>query len=215
MATIVWQRWTASLRGSARGRVGVVALVGLLALGVSACGATTGSGQSGGGATGGTTATATAASSSGASGDGYPVKVYFSKHPDSDSDPTKVYVVNRISPTLGVATFAIQQLLAGPTASEQDAGLYTPLTSSLSGASSCGGEDFTITLNMRGSKPEQGTATLQFCRETSLAGDLTGGRIAAEINATLLQFPNIKQVAILTQSSGCFNDFKGSNDCLK
>jgi hypothetical protein len=145
----------------------------------------------------------------------YPVKVYFSKHPDSDNDPTKVFVVGRTSPTLGVATYAIQQLIAGPSASERSAGLYTPLTESLSGASNCGGADFTITLDMRGSKPEQGTATLKFCRATALAGDLTGGRIMAEIDATLLQFANIKQVVILTATGACFNDFKGTNDCLK
>lgn len=196
-----------------RARVTVTALVVLLALSMSACAASTGAG---------TTPTVTVSTSEvpgtgtvTVTSGGYPVKVYFSKHPDSDNDPAKVFVVSRTSPTLGVATYAIQQLIAGPSASEQQAGLYTPLTASLSGTSNCGGADFTITLNMRGPKPEQGTATLKFCRATSLAGDLTGGRIVAEINTTLLQFSNIKQVVILTQTGGCFNDFKGTNDCLK
>lgn len=193
-------------RGFRARAVVALALMGLLALGMSACASTTGAGTTGTSASG--TATATAPS-------GYPVKIYFSKHPDSDNDPTKVFAVGRISPTLGVATYAIQQLLAGPSSGEQSAGLYTPLTASLSGASNCGGADFTITLNKRGPKSEQGTATVRFCRMTELAGDLTGGRIVAEINTTLLQFSNIKQVVILTQAGSCFNDFKGQNDCLK
>ncbi|HLZ22271.1 MAG TPA: hypothetical protein VKQ30_09130 [Ktedonobacterales bacterium] len=205
------QAWLAVRRGLCA-RAGVVALVGLLALGASAC--ATGRQTGTGAGTPTISASAVPGTPTTVAG-GYPVKVYFSKHPDSDNDPAKVYMAERVSPTLGVATYAIQQLIAGPTAGEQSAGLYTPLTISLSGASTCGGADFTLTLNMRGSKPQPGTATLKLCHATSLAGDLTGGRIAAEIDATLLQFSNIKQVAILTQSGSCFNDFKGANDCLK
>lgn len=155
--------------------------------------------------------TATATSPSGP----YPVLVYFSRHPDSDNDPTKVFAVQRQSPTLGVATFAINQLIAGPTAAEQSQGLYTPLPESLTGSSNCGGADFKITLDHRGTKPETGTATLQFCRTTSLAGDLTGPRIKAEITKTLTQFSNIKQVVILTKDGACFDDLSGQNACLK
>lgn len=194
-------------------RAGMVALVGLLALGMSAC-ATTTSTTSAGATTASASASAVPATPTVTAG-GYPVKVYFSKHPDSDNDPAKVFAVGRVSPTLGVATYAVRQLIAGPSSSEQGTGLYTPLTASISGTSNCGGADFTITLNMRGQKPEPGTATLTFCRTVSLAGDLTGGRIVAEINATLLQFSNIKQVVILTRDGACFNDFKGQNDCLQ
>src|SRR5215813_147238 len=42
-----------------------------------------------------------------------PVKVFFSKHPDSDSSADKVFPVNRTSHSIAVATFATQQLLAG------------------------------------------------------------------------------------------------------
>lgn len=144
----------------------------------------------------------------------YPVHVYFSKHPDSDNDPTKVFAVNRLSPTLMVATYSIQQLIAGPTGSEQAAGYYTELVGALSGASNCGGADFTITLNHRGTTPQTGAATLQFCRTVSLAGDLTGARISAEIDAILTQFPSTQQVVILTSAGSCFDDLSGQNLCL-
>src|SRR6266566_4629789 len=39
---------------------------------------------------------------------GYPVKVFFSKFPQSGSTPYTVYPVNRMSPTIAVGTFAIE-----------------------------------------------------------------------------------------------------------
>lgn len=160
------------------------------------------------------TATATKPPATPTTPPGYPVKVYFSQHPGSDSNVNFVNSVDRVAPSLQVATYAMQQLIAGPTAAEQAAGFYTPLTSSLSGASNCGGPDFTITLNMHAATPENGTATLRFCRQTSLAGDLTGAYIRAEINKTLTQFPTITKVVILNSSGSCFDDASGMNACL-
>jgi hypothetical protein len=146
---------------------------------------------------------------------GYAVKVYFSKHPESDSNVNAVFAVNRVSPDLGVAKYSLQQLIAGPTAAERAQGYYTELTVSLTGASNCGGADFQLYPDHKGPTFSPGTMTVKFCKATQLAGDLTGSRITAEIDKTLLQFSNIHQVVILNNSGNCFNDFKGSNDCLK
>lgn len=153
---------------------------------------------------------------------GYLIKVYFSKDPESLQNFDAVFPVNRISPTIAVATFSIQLLIAGPTLDERSAGYFSDLNSILTGPSDCngsnptgGGPDFTITLNMKGSTPEQGTATLQFCRTTQIPGEGAGIRIQAEIIATLTQFSNIKKVVILNVEGHCFADLKGSNDCLK
>jgi spore germination protein GerM len=143
------------------------------------------------------------------------VRVYFSKHPESDSTPTAVFAVTRVAPNPQVATYAIQQLIVGPTAAESAAGLYTTLGGWLPGASNCGGSDFLLTLNRKGATPAQGTATLRFCRWVLLGGDLSGARISAEIEATLLQFATIHQVVILTPQGGCFDDFSGLNRCLR
>lgn len=144
---------------------------------------------------------------------GYAVNVYFSRHPDSDNNPALVFPVHRTAPTLGVATYAIRQLIAGPTSGERSAGYYSPLGGVLTGASSCGA-DFTIALNTHANRPEHGTATLRFCRETQLPGELTGGYIKAEIERTLLQFPTIKKVIILSADGSCFDDLSGQNRCL-
>ena len=199
----------------------------LLALGLlatlftlSAC-ATTTPGSDGTGGTGDSTPTTAATAPTATTAPaatktpGTPVLVYFSKHPDSDNDVNAVFSVGRVSPDLGVAKFSLQQLIAGPLASEKAAGYYTDLTTSLSGSSNCGGADFQLYPDHKGTTTAApGTMTIKFCRSMQLAGDLTGARIIAQINKTMLQFSNIKHVVILTQDGGCFNDFKGDNACL-
>lgn len=198
------------------GALGVAAMLVLAACSTSGTSAGPASTASPGTQTAAPTSTGTSASATAtAAAGGYPVRVFFSKHPDSDNDVAAVFPVNRVSPTLGVATFAIQQLIAGPTAAEAAAGYYTPLPGTLSGASNCGGPDFQIALDMKGPTPENGTATLHLCRATLLPGDLTGGYIAAEIKATLTQFPNIHKVVILNSAGSCFDDLSGMNACLK
>jgi hypothetical protein len=151
----------------------------------------------------------------------YPITVYFSKSPDSLSQPAAVFSVDRTSPTIAVATFSIQLLIAGPTLSERNSGYFSELNSILSGPSTCsaplptGGPDFTLALNKKGSVTEQGTATLRFCRSTNSGGIGSDGRIQAEINATLKQFSNIKKVVILTKDGHCFGDESGMDLCLR
>lgn len=159
-----------------------------------------------------TTPTPAATPSATAKPTGYAINVYFSKH--ADDRPDAVYPVQRISPDLGVAAFAISQLIAGPTAAERATGYYTPLQGALIGTSMCGGRDFTLTLDTHATVPETGTATLQFCRAVLLGGDLAGGRVRAEVTQTLLQFPTIKQVVILDYKGGCFDDLSGLNRCV-
>lgn len=143
---------------------------------------------------------------------GYQVLVYFTRHPDSDGYPPKVFPVKRTSPDLSVATFAIQQFIAGPTAAEKQAGYYNELT--VSGPSSCAGRDFTLALDTRGSVPEKGTATVKFCRATLLPGDMSGPRVTLAMTTTLLQFPTIQKVVILDSRGNCFADLSGRNFCL-
>jgi hypothetical protein len=149
-----------------------------------------------------------------APGRGYPVKVYFSKHPVSDENPAAVFPVRRLSPTRAVATFAIGQLLVGPTRAEARSGYYTALAGIFHGPSTCGGAAFRIVLNRRGTSVEQGTTTLQFCRPTMIGGVGTAARISSEIARTLTQFSSIKRVVILDYRGDCFSDLSGRNLCL-
>ncbi len=137
---------------------------------------------------------------------GYAVKVYFSK---PDAAPSQVFAVDRTSPTLGVATYALNQLIAGPTSAEKAQGLFTPLQGSLSGTSTCNGADFKITLNWNRTHPEDNVATLQFCRTVPGYGDTGSAYVRNEITHTLTQFSNIHEVVIIYKDGSCFDDLIG------
>lgn len=151
------------------------------------------------------------------------VKVYFSKHPESDSDPTAVFAVTRVY-TLAhtpvgndLPSFALEELLKGPTQAEQSQGYYTPFSGALALMSNCSGEfrDFDLFPDQRGTKAEPGTVTLRFCRRVDIRGDLDGPRMKAEATQTLLQFSQFKNVVILDWQGNCFDDLSGQNLCLK
>ena len=145
----------------------------------------------------------------------YPVKVYFSKHPQSDQNATAVFAVRRISPTLGVAAFALGQLVVGPTRTETKAGYYSALAGLLHGPSDCGGPAARIVLNRTGTTFEPGTATVRFCRRSMSGGIFDDVRVRSEISRTLTQFPSIKRVVILNKFGQCFGDLSGRNTCLR
>ena len=197
--------------------LGLILIAGTLAL--AACGTTSGtSGSTSSNTPTSSPPTATAAITPTTSGlTSYPIKVYFSNNPGAMT----VTSVNRISPTIQVGTYAIQMLIAGPTPEERASGLFSELNDAFTGPSTCngslpvGGPDFTLTLNMKGTTPEQGTATLKFCRPMALAGEGTGARITAEIDATMLQFSSVKKVVIFNSAGNCFNDLSTQNLCLK
>ncbi len=201
---------------SRSGRMAGVLAAVVLVLMLAACTATTGTPTSVPPATQASASVTQAVSSAGVTG--YPIKVYFSKFPENHL--TDVYPVDRVSPTKAVATFAVQLLIAGPTLEERSAGYFSELNSILTGPSSCsapnptGGPDFTLKLDTKGVTPEQGTATLRFCRALSIPGVGTEARVMAEITATLTQFSNIKHVVILTQNGHCFGDASGQDRCL-
>lgn len=134
------------------------------------------------------------------------LKVYFSKHPDSDSDFDAVFAVDRVSVNSGVAKFAFKALLDGPTDAEKAQNLFTSWL--LSGQSDCGADGFTVTIN--GDK-----ATVRLCRDYSSSGVGQDARAQAEGDATLKQFSNIKDVVYLNKSGNCLFDLSGQNLCLK
>jgi hypothetical protein len=123
------------------------------------------------------------------------VKVYFSQ---GFGIPGTVVPVTRTAPDRGFATFAVQQLIAGPTAAERRRGLHSELGRQIRGTSDCGA-DFAL-------KISRGTATLRFCR--TVWGNGVGGdaRILRTIDATLKQFRTVKKVVTLAKDGRCLFD---------
>ncbi len=149
----------------------------------------------------------------------YPVKVYFSRLPLSNTNFDAVFPVDRLSSTSSTGTFAMQQLIAGPNAAESALGYFSEIKDHLVGSSVCPpaatNSGFTLSLNTKGSTSEEGTATLKFCQQFASSGVGTDARAIAEINATLRQFSSIKKVVILTRDSHCFGDESGADVCLR
>jgi hypothetical protein len=144
---------------------------------------------------------------------GITVKVYFSRHPESDNNPAAVYALNRIAPAgANLPVFAINELLTGPINSEEAKGYYSPFSGALTkGASTCSGasQDFQLVADHRGPKPGLGAVTLRFCRPVLIAGELDDTRMTVAIQQTLLQFSQFKAVVILNSAGNCFADLRG------
>jgi hypothetical protein len=134
----------------------------------------------------------------------YVVKVYFSKHPESDNDPARVFAVTRQSPSLGVANFAVTETLKGPTAAEKTAGYFTTVRL----RNSTNAQDFRLSIL-------NGTATLQFMKPFDHLGVVADGQASSELKASLLQFGSVKKVIILNYQGNCEFDLSGMNLCLQ
>lgn len=196
-------------KGRIQRRLPILALTLLSTIGlvVSACGGSTGRGSST------PTAVATATQNIAV------VKVYFARHPETDGNPATVLPVTRPSTEVSTqmrATAALREMLMGPNQSERLQGYYSPFDGQLALQSVCPGEfrDFDVTLDHKGATPEQGTATVRFCRRVDIPGDMAGFVMSHMITNTLKQFPSIKKVVILNYLGACFNDMQGANACL-
>jgi hypothetical protein len=58
---------------------------------------------------------------------GIPIRVFFSRRPDSDESFSAVFPVSRAAPDRAVATAALMALIEGPTATERAAGYFSEL----------------------------------------------------------------------------------------
>ncbi|MEV0581925.1 GerMN domain-containing protein [Nonomuraea sp. NPDC050310] len=134
-------------------------------------------------------------------GPGHPVKVYFPVEVDY---PPKVAAVVRNAPTSGVARFAVEQFIAGPTKAERKKGLFSHLK--LAGLSDCGGPDFKLTV-------KSGTARVRFCRTPYGPGHLADYAIKYSLERTLKQFPSIKKVVLANPDGTCAFSESGLPRC--
>jgi hypothetical protein len=135
----------------------------------------------------------------------YPVQVFYSKHPESDDDPSKVFPVSRTASDLGLGKTAMTELLKGPSATEQSQGYFTTVRLR-EGPSSCNDQDFTLDIT-------NGVATLQFCKQFDHLGVVADGQADSEIKATLTQFDTVNKVIILNTAGDCEFDLSGMNLC--
>lgn len=132
------------------------------------------------------------------------VQVFFPKSPNSDGDFTYVEPVLRQTTKEKVATFAIEQLIAGPSDPESGKGFLDPIQ--LQGSSNCGG-DFQLVV-------AEGVAKLQFCKNVVSRGTGDDARAISAVKATLKQFSTVKSAIVLDKNGNCLGDQSGENVCL-
>lgn len=142
------------------------------------------------------------------------VKVYLFNNTLFNTTGSTIYWQPTLRTTLrnDVATFAIEEIILGPTETEKSQGFAPSIGPdrfvTFIDASNCSGKDFTLNIS-------QGSAILRFCRATTLSGDMSGFIVSEQITETLKQFPEIQKVTILNKNGTCFNDMKGSGECTK
>lgn len=138
---------------------------------------------------------------------GATLNVFFSKHPESDEDPSKTFAVQypNVS-TSAVASYAIEQLVTGPNADLASKDYFSMVK--LQGESTCNAKDFTLDI-------VNNVATLKFCRQFVSNGVVSDGQAKSELSDTLKQFANVTKVVILNIEGNCLFDLSGQNLCLK
>lgn len=113
-----------------------------------------------------------------------------------------------------VATFAIEEIIKGPSSTELTKELKPTFGKGYQmwfvSESNCNGRDFKIEINNK-------IAKVQFCKDSMLAGDMSGFIITEQISKTLKQFSTIEKVQILNSKGYCLDDMSGqlAKDCIK
>ncbi len=130
------------------------------------------------------------------------LQVFFSKRPESNNDFDFTSGREKNTTRKDVGTFAIQELIEGPSEDAQDQGLYSPIE--LQGESNCDGHDFTLFVE------QNGEAVLQFCKDVKIAGVGDAARIESTVTDTLEQFSTVETVTILTKDGSELGDLSGS-----
>jgi hypothetical protein len=136
-------------------------------------------------------------------------KIYFADTAKAGaSTPAQMLTsVTRKTSRADALTFALEQMIAGPTQSEKAAGLSSTFAGRISGTSNCGGANFVAQI-----QPGQ-VAQVKFCKQVSGVGSFADGVLLASIGEAAFQFSGVSKVLILDQSGKCLFDESGLEIC--
>jgi hypothetical protein len=134
------------------------------------------------------------------------ISVFYSKAPENELDFTAVVEQKRTTTRADLETFALEEIMKGPSSPEKTQGAQNPIA--LSGSSNCSDKDFSLDITLK-------KATMKFCKTVVSNGIGDDARIKTVIEKTLSQFDTIDSVLILTKDGSCFGDQSGQNSCKK
>lgn len=145
------------------------------------------------------------------------VQVFFTKQPETGSTH-KTFAVTRTTTEADVATFAIAQLITGPTDAEKSSGYSSALEGRIGakgGASCDGSADFATKMDARGTTAEPGTLTVTLCKNPTFQGNyLAWSQSIDQLKDTVLHLPGVHAVVLLTSRNTCYDDQGDGTLCL-
>src|SRR5690348_7560848 len=145
------------------------------------------------------------------------VQVFFTKQPETGTTH-KTFPVTRTTTSADVATFAIAQLITGPTDAEKAAGYSGALQGRMGakGGANCDGSvDFALRMNARGTTTEPGTLTIRLCKDPVFQGNYPAwSQSIDQLRDTALHLPGVRAVVLLTSRNTCYDDQGDGTRCL-
>lgn len=149
--------------------------------------------------------------------DVYRVKVFMFSNDKFSQPGTSDYTtpVERQTSRVDIATYAVEQILRGPSIEEVEQGLRPTFGEDnfmvISGKSSCGIKNFTVDLD-----PENYFATLHFCKDIAFLEDVSINLLTDQIRNTLIGFEKIHKIRILNNEGKCIDgsEVLTAEDCV-
>ncbi len=146
--------------------------------------------------------------------EGETVQLYFYKEPlEPQHNVADIESVERTTESENLYTYAITELINGPSEEEQDDGYISVF--SLSGSSTCSGHSFQY-------KTTGSTLKIQICKEIEPVLDAEGAYAGITLNAQArvtrqfnesLSFGGIDSVALFDKNGNCYAPESGQNAC--
>ena len=103
-----------------------------------------------------------------------------------------------------IVTYALEEIIRGPSPQEVQDGLQTVFGEgefvAMSGNSNCGGKEFGVDINV-----DEGSAKVHFCKTLTFMGDAATQILGEMIHKTLVQFEPIQKVQIFDDKGNCFD----------
>jgi hypothetical protein len=149
--------------------------------------------------------------------DVYSINVYMFSEDKFSQPETSDYTmpVERQTSRKDIATYAVEQIIRGPTIDEIEGGLRPTFGIdhfvTISGKSVCGIKNFTLELDV-----DNYFAKVRFCKDIRLNEEMSGPLLAEQIRKTLIRFEKIHKVQILNKDQACFDgsSILSPDDCV-
>lgn len=124
------------------------------------------------------------------------IKIFYGKNPVSFDSSNIVCSVIRETNSTDLISFALDELIKGPTSEEALEGLYSEIN--LVGESNCAGRDYRYGL-------DDGNLTIQFCKKLDIADEIQSECVIKTVTQSLMAIKSVSSVNILDMNGKLLN----------